>query len=114
VADLNFVSIRWLIGSGLATNKTTNGFFASPGLSLAHEKVLDESGYAYATWLFQWAFAATTVTIVSGAVAERVTLTAYLCYATSLIGFIYPVGASAPDNFKFIFPPAFFSLVPHQ
>ncbi|CAM9503528.1 unnamed protein product [Ectocarpus sp. 4 AP-2014] len=44
-----------------------------------------------AEWVFDWAFAATSVTIVSGAIAERVKIVSYVTYAIALTSFIYPM-----------------------
>jgi Amt family ammonium transporter len=47
----------------------------------------------YAQWFFQWSFAATTVTITSGAMAGRTSLFAYSMYGIFMVSLIYPIVA---------------------
>lgn len=66
------------------------GFFLSlpeGGEGLAYV----EGGYTYWTdFLFQAMFAATAATIVSGAVAERIKINAYLIFTVIFVGLVYP------------------------
>ncbi len=51
-----------------------------------------DGGYTYWTdFLFQAMFAATAATIVSGAVAERIKLNAYLIFTLIFVGIVYPI-----------------------
>ncbi len=51
-----------------------------------------EGGYTYYTdFIFQAMFAATAATIVSGAVAERIKLEAFLIFATVFVAISYPI-----------------------
>ncbi len=88
-----FVGYNIMYGDG------TNSFI--PGLSLwlgadnSVDAVLGSGGETYysnmADFFFQVVFVATAMSIVSGAVAERMKLWSFLAFAVVLTGFIYPV-----------------------
>ena len=61
----------------------SNGFIGTGDVAL--------SSGDYNGFFFQWAFAATAATIVSGSVAERCRLDAYFVYTMALTTWVYPV-----------------------
>ncbi len=78
-----------------------NGFVAINGMAgfdAADAVANTTSAYAdytyWADFIFQAMFAATAATIVSGAVAERVKLGAFMIHATLLVAFAYPIAGS--------------------
>ena len=75
-----------------------NYFIDLFGLSIPENGLTVEyanGGYTYWTdFLFQGMFAATAATIVSGAVAERVKLGAFMIFTIIYVGIVYPIAGS--------------------
>jgi Amt family ammonium transporter len=77
-----------------------NGYigFAGFGLPIGADGLTPEyadGGYTYWTdFLFQAMFAATAATIVSGAVAERIKLGAFMIFVLFYVGLVYPIVGS--------------------
>ena len=76
------VVIFFLIGSGISSLVGGGGFAPAFGAEAAND---------YVGWLFGAVFAMTAATIVSGAVAGRAKLRAYITYTFLLAAVIYPV-----------------------
>jgi len=81
----------WLVGYKLMYGIEAGGF-------LGQFKLMDfeaTDGYsAYSDWFFQMVFCATTASIVSGALAERIKFWPFLIFIAFLTGFIYPIVGS--------------------
>jgi Amt family ammonium transporter len=82
----------WLFGYGFAFGSNPSKFiggdkvtFASAGFEYAKDK--DH----YASWIFQFSFAASCSTIVSGSLAERAKVHTYILFSALMTTFIYPV-----------------------
>ena len=89
----------WLLGHGLAFGKDWRGFVGTDSFALKGKAYGTDTGdllpEGYATWLFQWAFAATATTIVSGAMAERATFGSYVLHSSLLMCLICEFGVFA-------------------
>ncbi len=88
----------WVIGYNIAYPGDFNGFvggFSGP-YSMQDVGAADtETGYSVASdWFFQMVFCATTASIVSGTVAERVKLLPFFIFVVVLTGVIYPIVVS--------------------
>lgn len=69
---------------------------ATPGTTfIGTENFFGSGKINRAFFFFNYTFAAASVTIVAGALAERCQMTAYLCYSFFLTGFVLPVAVHA-------------------
>ncbi|MDR0402527.1 MAG: ammonium transporter [Treponema sp.] len=93
VMDFCFGAIvYWAVGWGFMYGKDSLGGLIGADQFFHSPMNLDiEAGNFYRTWFFQAVFAATSATIVSGAMAERTQFKSYLIYSCVISALIYPV-----------------------
>jgi Amt family ammonium transporter len=79
----------WVVGYGLMFGSNPSGWFGTSGFLLNDGEPME-----FTLLLFQAMFAATAVTIASGAMAERTRFVTYAMLSIVVTGFIYPVYGS--------------------
>lgn len=85
----------WLIGYHLIYGVEPGGFLGQFAMWAPKDiDPVDKGVASSADFFFQLVFAATTASIVSGALAERVKLPAFIIFTALLTGLIYPIAAS--------------------
>ncbi len=82
--------VFYLFGYNLGYDISEGGFIGSPSIWTDNTSI--ETGYSDASdWFFQALFVCATVSIVSGAVAERIKIWPFFAFAAILGGLIYPI-----------------------
>lgn len=85
----------WVVGYNLMYDGVDGGFIGSFLPKAFPDPSKDVGDYSVASdWFFQMVFCATTASIVSGTVAERIKIWPFLIFTIVLTGFIYPIAGS--------------------
>jgi Amt family ammonium transporter len=79
----------FMYGNDLAGLIGTNGFMLKGDLTIVKDLGLNITQETF--WLFQCAFVIAVISIVSGAVAERIKFYAYILFIVVMTGLIYPI-----------------------
>ena len=80
----------WVVGYNLAYGIPEGGYIGS--FTAWSDASAIDTGYSDGSdWFFQMVFCATTVSIVSGTLAERIKVWPFFLFAAILTGFIYPI-----------------------
>jgi len=80
----------WVVGYNLAYGIPEGGYIGS--FTAWSDASAIDTGYSDGSdWFFQMVFCATTVSIVSGTLAERIKIWPFFLFAAILTGFIYPI-----------------------
>jgi Amt family ammonium transporter len=79
----------FLVGFGIMFG-ASSGWFGTTDFMLSSYGA-DHDPWVYAFFMFQVVFAATSATIVSGAIAERTKFSAYLLFSALMTAIVYPI-----------------------
>ncbi|KAE9413561.1 hypothetical protein Angca_008620 [Angiostrongylus cantonensis] len=84
ISVIGYWSLGWAFAFGDSSNKVV-------GLFIGHSQFFLNGLKNYPMFFYQYAFAATSATIVSGAVAERCEFANYIVYSTLISTVVYPI-----------------------
>ncbi|MDR1246892.1 MAG: ammonium transporter [Clostridiales Family XIII bacterium] len=95
VIDLSIGSVvYWIMGFGIMFGASVSGIIGVPDIFLfgdALENAAPDGVSPWSFFIFQTVFAATSATIVSGAMAERTKFSAYCVYSVVISLIVYPL-----------------------
>lgn len=84
--------IFFFFGFALMYGKDAGGLIGTTGFLMGGDLTHIDLSISHDTyWLFQCAFVIAVISIVSGAVAERINFHAYILFTIAMTGLIYPI-----------------------
>lgn len=91
--DITFgAMVFYFFGFAFMYGKDVSGLIGTTGFMMGGDLTHIKLSISHDTyWLFQCAFVIAVISIVSGAVAERINFRAYILYTIAMTGLIYPI-----------------------